>query len=107
MDANPSHFLVPRPTEQASLVPVASVASALVDDLNFKPDLLALLWRCFCKLACLFFLTLLLLRRSRRQLIELRLQANYWRAQHQRAVQREAISKEERCTFTVTTSYIL
>ena len=91
MDANPSHFLVPLPTEHGSLVPVSS---ALVDDLDFQPDLLALLWRCFC-IALLFFLALAALRRTRIQLIELRLQANYWRAQHQRAVQREAIANEE------------
>src|ERR1035438_2049085 len=92
MDANASHFLVPLPPEHGSLVPISS---ALVDDLDFEPDLLALLWRCFGKLARLFFLALVALRRTRIQLIELRLQANYWRAQHQRAVQREAISKEE------------
>ena len=92
MDANPSHFLVPRPTEQAALVPVSS---ALVDDPNFEPDLLALLWQCFCKLALLFFRALAALRRTRIQLIELRRQANFWRAQHQRAVLREAIAKEE------------
>jgi transposase len=92
MDANASHFLVSLPPEHGSLVPVSS---ALIDDLDFEPDLLALLWRCFGKLALLFFLALAALRRTRLQLIELRLQANYWRAQHQRAVQREAISKEE------------
>lgn len=92
MDANPSHLLVPLTPEHGSLVPVSS---ALVDDRDFEPDLLALLWRCFCKLALLFFLAVAALRRTRLQLIELRLQANYWRAQHQRAVQREAIAKEE------------
>ena len=92
MDDNASHFLVPLPTEKGSLVPVSS---ALVVDLDFEPDLLARLWRCFCRLALLFFLTRAALRRTRSQLIELRLQANYWRAQHQRAVQREAIAKEE------------
>jgi transposase len=64
----------------------------------------AFLWRRFCKLACLFFLAVAVLRcfqrqllglhvylvELRRQLVELRLQANFWRAQHQRAVQREA-----------------
>jgi transposase len=43
----------------------------------------------------LFFIALALLHRLRLQVIELRQQANFWRAQHQRAVQREAALKEK------------
>src|SRR5712691_805731 len=99
MDGNESYPLVALPSEHGSLV---SVASALVVDLDSpydsEPDLravLAFLWGRFCKLAILFFITLTLLRRLRLQVIELRQQANFWRAQHQRAVQREADLKEQ------------
>ncbi len=92
MDANASKSLVPLPPEHGSLVPVSSV---LVAEFASRPDLLALLWRYFCKLAALFFLVLAVSRRLRRELIEMRFQANYWRAQHQRAVQREAELKEQ------------
>src|SRR5437879_1029849 len=94
MDVQSSYPLVPLPREQRSLV---LVSSALVADVESRhdsePDLLALLWQCFCKLAGLFFLALIVLRRLRLQLIELRLQANYYRSQHQRAVQR-AVKRE-------------
>jgi transposase len=96
MDVTASYPLVALPPQQGALVPVAS---DLVDDFHphhdAEPDLLALLWQRFCKLAVLFLLALLALRRLRLQLVELRLQANYWRAQHQRAVQREADLKAE------------
>jgi len=100
MDANASYPLVVLPPEQGSLVPVSAtlvvdVAEAPADA---EPDFhafAAFLWRHFCKLAFLFFLARALVRRLRRQAIELRLQANYWRAQHQRAVQREAELKEQ------------
>jgi transposase len=92
MDGNASKSLVPLPPEQGSLVPVSSV---LVAEVDARPNLLALLWRCFCKLAVLFFLLLALVRRLRLELIDLRLQANYWRAVHQRAVQRENQLKEQ------------
>jgi transposase len=87
MDAKASYPLVSLSPEQGSLLPLSS---ALVTERHAQPDRLAFLWRCFCKLAWLFFLALVLLRRLQRQLIELRRQANFWRAQHQRAVQREA-----------------
>jgi len=99
MDANASYPLVALPAEQGPLVPVSS---ALVVDLDSpgdsEPDLraiLAFLWGRFCKLAVLFFIAVTLLRRLRRQAIELRWQANYWRTQHQRAVHREAALKEQ------------
>jgi hypothetical protein len=94
MDATASHHLVSLPREQRALV---LVSSALVRNARHhpEPDLFALLWQCFCKLARLFCLTLVAVRGLRLQLIELRLQANYYRSQHQRAVQREADLKEQ------------
>jgi len=94
MDATASHHLVSLPRQQRELV---LVSSALVFDAwdHSEPDLFALLWQCFCKLARLFCFALVAVRRLRLQLIELRLQANYYRSQHQRAVQREADLKEQ------------
>ena len=94
LDAN-SYPLVVLPPEQGTLVPVSPTVVVLDDP---QPDLRAVLiwlWRRFCKLAVLFFLLLLLCRRLRRQLVELRQQANYWKAQHQRAAQREAQGKDK------------
>ncbi len=87
MDANVSDPLVVRPPEHVTLVPVAT---GPVADFEPAPDRLAWLWQRFCKLAVLFFRLLAICRRLRRELIDLRQQANYWKAQHQRAVQREA-----------------
>jgi transposase len=99
MDANIAFPLVVLPPEHGTLVPVSSAVVFEPDaDHNFEPDFRAafvLLWKCFCKLATLFFLALILLRRLRLQVIDLRQQANYWRTQHQRAVQREANLKEQ------------
>ena len=92
MDSNASKSLASLPPEQGLLVPVTPFTVVEIDS---SPDPLAWLWRRFCKLAVLFFILLVLFRRLRLQLVELRLQANYWRAQHQRAVQREADAKEE------------
>jgi transposase len=99
MDVNESYPLVVLPPKQEPLVPVSA---ELVVDLDApddsQPDLravVAFLWRRFCTLATLFFIALVLLRRLRLQVIELRQQANFWRAQHQRAVQREAALKEK------------
>jgi transposase len=87
MDESTHTCLACLPPEQGALV---SVSTGLVAEHDSELDLLTLLWRRFCKLAVLFFLLLALCRRLRRELVELRLQANYWKAQHQRAVQREA-----------------
>ncbi len=85
MDADASYPLVPIAAQQGSLVPLPTALS-----FDPRPDILTWLWRRFCRLALLFFVALALLRRMRWQLVDLRCQANYWRAQHQRAVQREA-----------------
>jgi transposase len=99
MDDSESFALVVLPHEHDGLVPLSR---ALVVDLDAPhdsaPDLRAVvlfLWKRFCQLATLFCMALALLQQLRRQLIELRTQANYWRAQHQRAVQREAALKEK------------
>jgi hypothetical protein len=95
MDAKSSYHLVslPRP-EQCSLVPVCSALGPNARHYA-EPDLVALLWRCLCRLAGLFILALLALRRLRLELIDLRQQANYYRSQHQRAVQRAALREAE------------
>lgn len=86
MDANFSYPLVPLAPEQGSLVSVADSESGH----DSEADLLALLWHVFCQLALLWWVAVLVLRQVQSQLDELRWQASYWRAQHQRAVQREA-----------------
>jgi transposase len=94
MDVDQAYPLVFLPPEHGVLAPVSSTIVVNLEPCrDSEPDfraLLALLWRCFCKLACLFFLAQVAVRRLRLQRIELRQQANYWKAQHQRAVQREA-----------------
>jgi transposase len=99
MDVNESYPLVVLPPQQGPLVPVSAELVVNLDaPHDSQPDLravLAFLWRRFCTLATLFFIALVLLRRLRLQVIELRQQANFWRAQHQRAVQRETALKEK------------
>jgi transposase len=88
--------LVCLPPEPGTLVPVSSAQVVSFDSpYQSEPDRLAFLWQCFCKLAWFLFLAAVILRQLRQQLVELRLQANYWRALHQRAVQREAQLKEQ------------
>jgi hypothetical protein len=87
MDGDAFYPLVPVAPQHGEVV---TVATELCEDLPDQSDLLAWLWERFCKLAVLFFLAVIVIRRLRLQLVELRWQANYWRAQHQRAVQREA-----------------
>ena len=88
MDVDQAYPLVVLPPEHGALAPVSStIVVRLGSRHDSEPDLralLALLWRGFGKLAWLFFLALIALRRLRLQLIELRQQANYWKAQHQK-----------------------
>lgn len=86
MDANDPYLLSSLPPQQEVLCPVVVT---LPVDFDSPPDPWAWFWRRFCRLATLFFIALALLRRLRLQAVQLRQQANYWRAQHQRAVQRE------------------
>jgi transposase len=98
MDANVPYSLVPLPPQQGRLIPVTSALGVDPDrGHKFEPDWVGLLWRGFCRLGLLLWIAVLALRRLQRQVTELRgqlldwrCQANYWRAQHQRAVQREA-----------------
>jgi transposase len=96
MDANVVYPLIPLPPEPGKLV---LVKATLVVDAepghDGEPDFVVLLWRCFCLLTLFFWFTVLVLRRARQRIVELRCQANYWRAQHQRAVQREAALAEQ------------
>ncbi|MFY9586340.1 MAG: IS66 family transposase [Actinomycetota bacterium] len=96
MDANVVYPLIPLPPEPGTLVPVKAT---LVVDAELgpdgEPDFTARLWRCFCLLTLFFAFTVLVLRRARQHIVELRCQANYWRAQHQRAVVREAALAEQ------------
>ena len=96
MDVHVSYDLnsQPEPQGRGALVLVSLplvVCSEESDD--ELPDPLALLWQYFCKLAVLFLLALVLLKRLRAEIIELRRQANMWKAQHQRAVAREAVAQ--------------
>jgi transposase len=99
MDGNKPYPLVVFPPRLGSLVPASSAIVVERDSTqDSEPDFRAVaffLWRRFCRLVTLLFIALTLLRRLRLQLIELRQQANFWRAQHQRAVQREAVLKEQ------------
>lgn len=78
------------PPLQGTLIPLPTgmVVDSYAPD-HGNPNLLAFLWRRFCQLAVLWWLTLAALRRMRQQVVEWKLQANYWRAVHGRAVQRE------------------
>lgn len=87
MDANDPYLLSSLPPQQEGLCPVVVTLPA---DFDSPPDPWAWFWRRFCRLALLFFIALALLRWLRLQAVQLRQQANYWRSQHQRAVQREA-----------------
>jgi transposase len=94
-----SYPLVLLPPEQGSLVPVAAELVVDLDSFDdHQPDpraVVAFLWERFCKLATLLFIALALVHRLRLQVIELRRQTNFWQAQHQRAIQREAELKEQ------------
>ena len=98
MDGTTSYPLVPLPPEQGSLVPFSASVADCHSRHYSEADLLAVigfLWHRFCRLALRFFLACVALGRLRLQLLELRRQANFWRANHQRAVQREADLKEQ------------
>lgn len=105
MDGHVSnHGSQPEPG-QGALVPLVVSFPIVVDrpDASDAPDfpditgadLLKFLWQRFCKLAWMFFLALMVLRRLQQRVLELRWQANYWQAQHRRAVQRETELAEQ------------
>jgi transposase len=94
MDGDRSYPLVVLPPEQGALVPVTTDLVVVADEGAERPPHPHLLWRWFCRLALLFFLAVVILRRWRLQLIELRQQAHFWRALHLRALEREAEADE-------------
>jgi transposase len=97
MDVHDSHSLVfqPQPSEQGALVPIAW--PLVVDDgsVGEEDERRARFWRAVLSLCGLLLLALLVVRRLQRLLLELRQQAGYWQALHQRAVGREAVANEE------------
>jgi transposase len=98
MDGNGFYALVPlpQPSEQQSLVPVSLPLVVDVDACDdAEPDPWVLLWQGFCLLCWLFLIALAVIRRLQLQLVELRQQAGYWRALHQRAVLREGKLAQE------------
>jgi transposase len=92
MDVHTSYDLVslPEPSGPEAPVPVSFPRGVGCDAPDeAEADRLAVLWQCFRLLARLCFVAVVALRRLRPQLLELRQQAGYWQAQHQRAVVRE------------------
>src|SRR6266849_4653055 len=92
MDVNSSYPLVVFPTQQRTLVPVVTEIVSASDGQEDSQADPFVLWRAFWRLALLLWLVL---RCWKRQIVELRWQANYWQAQHQRARQREAELAEQ------------
>lgn len=93
MDVKISYPLV-LPPQEGTLLPVSS-SEDVGDSGRDVRAFVTFLWRRFCQLTVLFFLALALVRRLRRQVSELQQQVGYWRAQHQRTVQREAELKDK------------
>jgi hypothetical protein len=86
-------------TQQRSLVPISSFSAVTNDNHcgdTSDPARLGVLWQCYGLLARLYWLALGVIRQLRLQVIDLRCQANYWQAQHERAVQREADLNEQK-----------
>jgi Transposase C of IS166 homeodomain len=84
--------------QQRSLVPITlDPAATNHDHCGDTSDnaRLGVLWQCYGLLGQLYWLAVGVIRRLRLQVIDLRCQANYWQAQHQRAVQREVDLNEQ------------
>ena len=87
MDAD--HYpLVPIRRGQTALASIP--VEPLVFDPNRDDDFCARLWRICLGLAVLLWLARIVIRLLRRERLELRWQAGYWQAMHQRSVAREA-----------------
>ena len=91
MDGEIFYPLVPVAVPQGAVV---AVEAEVCDELP-EPDLTDWLWERLWTLTLLFLLALIVIRRLRLRIVDLCLQANYWRAQHQRAIQREAALAEK------------
>jgi transposase len=99
MDGNGSYPLIVRSAEQGPLVAASVPISPIIlgyesTEDDGATDLVAQLWQVLGFLGMLLLLALEALEVLRRQVVELRCQAHYWRAQHERAVQREADLKD-------------
>jgi len=100
MDGNVSYPLVVCSSDQGPMVPASVPVNQIIlgyesSDDACAADLVDQLWQAFCLLSLLLRLALDAIEFLRRQVVELRCQAHYWRAQHERAVQREADLKVE------------
>ena len=84
MDAVVSYPLVSRSAEQQALIPIATSLTVVEPDAQFEAE--PQWWRLW--LGSLLLLALVIIRLLRRELIELRQQAHYWRALHARALER-------------------
>jgi transposase len=89
MDGNASYPLVVLPPERGALVPGTGEQDASQD----PPLEITLRW--WFHPLWLLFLAVLLIHRLLLQVTELRMEANYRRTQHQRAMQREAVLRDE------------
>jgi transposase len=92
MDAIASYPLVALFPVNGTLVPVSAALAFDPEPLpndDARADRFAFLWHCFCQLLWLMGVALLAIEQLRRQLVDLRCQANYWRTMHQRAILRE------------------
>ena len=97
MDGTESLPLVALPS---GLKAPASVVDPIIlgydsSDDDSASDLVGQLWLVVCLLGQLLLLALDAIAYLRRQVVELRTQAHFWRAQHERAVQREADLKAQ------------
>ena len=95
MDGKGSYPLVAVPDQETAVSGPSRLIIHGDDPGDDDSDLVARLWRAVCLLGVLLLLARILLESLRRQIVELRCQAHYWRAQHGRAVQREADLKEQ------------
>jgi transposase len=93
MDAIVSYPLVPVSPEQRALVPVATSLAVVEPESQSEAEPQWWLWLSW--LCGVLFLALAIIRLLRLQLIELRHQAHYWRAQHARALERLAEAAAE------------
>jgi transposase len=100
MDGSNSYPLVVRPSHQEPLVSASVPISPIIlgydsTDDDSTSDFVARLRQAVCLLGLLVLFALDALELLRRQVFELHRQVHFWRAQHERAVQREADLKDE------------
>jgi hypothetical protein len=98
MEGTLYHPLDADTTQPQDLVSIPSELTTTPDDPGGATvsTCLRVLWECCHLFGRLYCHALGIIRRLRVQITELRCQAHYWQAQHQRAVQREANLKEDK-----------